>query len=198
MPARAPGTGTWRLSGDLRLRDENQGGGRDPGQADQQRRDGLPPVAGIEVPSIQNTRDGDGSSMAPRATVTAKVTAAVEAAAVCLLPHQSDTDIPQRPVSTRSGQPGEAGTLPGLPASWPPEAAAEELASIAEPNVFIVDDVAFIRPGHGIAAELERRVRKRYCLETRSHVLPRNLLRVHSLAHGPAREPERGVRPRSA
>jgi magnesium-protoporphyrin IX monomethyl ester (oxidative) cyclase len=58
-----------------------------------------------------------------------------------------------------------------------PEAAAEELASIAEPNVFIVDDVAFIRPEHGnaIAAEVEKRgVRKRYYLETRSDVLLRN------------------------
>jgi hopanoid C-3 methylase len=58
-----------------------------------------------------------------------------------------------------------------------PEAAAAELASIAEPNVFIVDDVAFIKPEHGdgIAAELERRkVRKEYYLETRSDVLLRN------------------------
>ena len=58
-----------------------------------------------------------------------------------------------------------------------PAAAAEELAGIGEPNVFIVDDVAFIRPehGHGIAAELERRrIRKRYYLETRSDVLLRN------------------------
>ncbi len=58
-----------------------------------------------------------------------------------------------------------------------PEAAAEEMASIREPNVFIVDDVAFIRPEHGdaIAAELERRrVRKRYYLETRADVLLRN------------------------
>ncbi|MEV8565406.1 hopanoid C-3 methylase HpnR [Streptomyces sp. NPDC051322] len=57
------------------------------------------------------------------------------------------------------------------------EAAAEEMASIREPNVFIVDDVAFIRPehGHGIAAELERRrIRKKYYLETRSDVLLRN------------------------
>jgi hopanoid C-3 methylase len=57
-------------------------------------------------------------------------------------------------------------------------AAAAELASIREPDVFIVDDVAFIRPGHGhgIAAELERRrIRKRYYLETRSDVLLRNL-----------------------
>jgi magnesium-protoporphyrin IX monomethyl ester (oxidative) cyclase len=58
-----------------------------------------------------------------------------------------------------------------------PEAAAAEVAAIAEPNVFIVDDVAFIRPEHGdaIAAELERRkVRKRYYLETRADVLLRN------------------------
>jgi hopanoid C-3 methylase HpnR len=58
-----------------------------------------------------------------------------------------------------------------------PAAAADEMASIREPNVFIVDDVAFIRPEHGdaIAAELEkRRIRKRYYLETRSDVLLRN------------------------
>ena len=43
--------------------------------------------------------------------------------------------------------------------------------------MFIVDDVAFIKPehGHAIAAELEkRRVRKKYYLETRSDVLLRN------------------------
>jgi magnesium-protoporphyrin IX monomethyl ester (oxidative) cyclase len=58
-----------------------------------------------------------------------------------------------------------------------PDIAAAELASIREPNVFIVDDVAFIKPDHGnaIAAELERRkVRKEYYLETRSDVLLRN------------------------
>ncbi|MEU8844833.1 hopanoid C-3 methylase HpnR [Streptomyces sp. NPDC048564] len=58
-----------------------------------------------------------------------------------------------------------------------PEAAGAEMASIREPNVFIVDDVAFIRPEHGdaIAAELERRkIRKSYYLETRSDVLLRN------------------------
>ncbi len=58
-----------------------------------------------------------------------------------------------------------------------PEAAGEDLASIAEPNVFIVDDVAFIRPEHGmaIADEVERRrIRKRYYLETRADVLIRN------------------------
>ncbi|WP_051839376.1 hopanoid C-3 methylase HpnR [Streptomyces sp. NRRL F-5126] len=58
-----------------------------------------------------------------------------------------------------------------------PEAAGHEMASIKEPNVFIVDDVAFIRPehGHAIADELERRkIRKRYYLETRADVLLRN------------------------
>ncbi len=58
-----------------------------------------------------------------------------------------------------------------------PEAAAEEMASIRERGVFIVDDVAFIRPEHGdaIAAELEkRRIRKEYYLETRADVLLRN------------------------
>ncbi len=58
-----------------------------------------------------------------------------------------------------------------------PEAAAEDLASIAEPNVFIVDDVAFIRNEHGmaIADEIDRRnIRKRYYLETRADVLLRN------------------------
>lgn len=58
-----------------------------------------------------------------------------------------------------------------------PPAAAAELASIREPNVFIVDDVAFIKADHGeaIAREVERRgVRKRYYLETRADVLLRN------------------------
>src|SRR5438876_7741605 len=59
----------------------------------------------------------------------------------------------------------------------PPPAAAEDLARIAEPNVFIVDDVAFIHPEHGlaIADEVERRkIRKQYYLETRCDVLLRN------------------------
>jgi hopanoid C-3 methylase HpnR len=59
----------------------------------------------------------------------------------------------------------------------PAGAAAEELASIKEPNVFIVDDVAFIKAehGHAIADEIERRkIRKRYYLETRADVLLRN------------------------
>jgi len=58
-----------------------------------------------------------------------------------------------------------------------PAAAAEDLASIREPNVFIVDDVAFIHPEHGdaIASEVERRnIRKEYYLETRADVLLRN------------------------
>ena len=58
-----------------------------------------------------------------------------------------------------------------------PEAAVEDLASIAEPNVFIVDDVAFIRGDDGMAiGDLveRRRLRKRYYLETRADVLLRN------------------------
>jgi magnesium-protoporphyrin IX monomethyl ester (oxidative) cyclase len=58
-----------------------------------------------------------------------------------------------------------------------PVVCAEEMESIREPNVFIVDDVAFIHPEHGmaIADEIERRkIRKRYYLETRCDVLIRN------------------------
>jgi hopanoid C-3 methylase len=58
-----------------------------------------------------------------------------------------------------------------------PEAAAEDIARIAEPGVFVVDDVAFIRAeeGDAIAAALERRrIRKQYYLETRCDVLLRN------------------------
>jgi len=58
-----------------------------------------------------------------------------------------------------------------------PEKAAEDLASIREPNVFLVDDVAFIHPEHGFAIgeELERRkVKKQYYLETRCDVLIKN------------------------
>lgn len=58
-----------------------------------------------------------------------------------------------------------------------PEAAAEDVARIEEPNVFVVDDVAFVHPEHGFAIgrELERRgVRKQYYLETRCDVLLRN------------------------
>jgi hopanoid C-3 methylase HpnR len=58
-----------------------------------------------------------------------------------------------------------------------PERAVEDLQSIREPNVFIVDDVAFIYPeaGLALARAIERRgIRKRYYLETRGDVLLRN------------------------
>jgi magnesium-protoporphyrin IX monomethyl ester (oxidative) cyclase len=58
-----------------------------------------------------------------------------------------------------------------------PEAAVEDMARIAEPGVFIVDDVAFIKAedGEQIARGLERRgIRKQYYLETRCDVLLRN------------------------
>jgi hopanoid C-3 methylase len=58
-----------------------------------------------------------------------------------------------------------------------PEAAVEDMSRIAEPGVFIVDDVAFIKAEEGdeIARQLERqRVRKNYYLETRCDVLIRN------------------------
>jgi len=58
-----------------------------------------------------------------------------------------------------------------------PEAAAEDLATIREPGVFIVDDVAFIQADHGLtlAKEVERRkIKKQYYLETRGDVLVRN------------------------
>jgi hopanoid C-3 methylase len=58
-----------------------------------------------------------------------------------------------------------------------PALCAEEMAQIREPNAFIVDDVAFIHPDHGmaIADEIEKRkIRKRYYLETRCDVLIRN------------------------
>src|SRR3989449_2332660 len=58
-----------------------------------------------------------------------------------------------------------------------PEAAAEDLARIREPNVFLVDDVAFIHAedGFAIGREIERRgIRKQYYLETRCDVLLKN------------------------
>jgi hopanoid C-3 methylase HpnR len=61
--------------------------------------------------------------------------------------------------------------------SGSPEHCAAELALIKEPNVFIVDDVAFIHPEHGFAIgkEIERRgIQKRYYLETRADVLLKN------------------------
>ncbi len=58
-----------------------------------------------------------------------------------------------------------------------PEICAEDLASIREEGVFIVDDVAFIQGehGHAVADAVERRgIKKRYYLETRGDVLLRN------------------------
>ena len=58
-----------------------------------------------------------------------------------------------------------------------PEICAADLATIREPGVFVVDDVAFIQAehGHAIADAVERRgIRKRFYLETRGDVLLRN------------------------
>src|SRR6266498_5031076 len=58
-----------------------------------------------------------------------------------------------------------------------PVKAAEDLAAIREPNVFLVDDVAFIHPEHGFAIGQEperRKVKKQYYLETRCDVLIKN------------------------
>ena len=58
-----------------------------------------------------------------------------------------------------------------------PAMIAEEMASIREPNLFIVDDVAFVDATHGMAiadALEKKRIRKRYYLETRCDVLIRN------------------------
>ncbi len=58
-----------------------------------------------------------------------------------------------------------------------PEAIAEDLSNIPEPNVFIVDDVAFVDPEHALAVgkEIEKRkIQKQYYLETRCDVLIRN------------------------
>jgi hopanoid C-3 methylase len=57
------------------------------------------------------------------------------------------------------------------------EAAADELARIREPGVFIVDDVAFIQAEHGMAigeAIARRGIKKQFYLETRGDVLLRN------------------------
>ena len=51
------------------------------------------------------------------------------------------------------------------------------MAGISEPNLFVVDDVAFIHPEHAMAVAdaIERRgIRKRYYLETRCDTLIRN------------------------
>jgi hopanoid C-3 methylase len=58
-----------------------------------------------------------------------------------------------------------------------PDAIVDELTRIREPNCFIVDDVAFVHPEHGmmIADAIERKeIRKQYYLETRCDVLIRN------------------------
>jgi hopanoid C-3 methylase HpnR len=58
-----------------------------------------------------------------------------------------------------------------------PECAVEDLASIREPGVFIVDDVAFIQAKHGFAigeAVARANIKKKYYLETRGDVLLRN------------------------
>src|SRR5712671_2783869 len=58
-----------------------------------------------------------------------------------------------------------------------PELIGEELASIKEPGVFIVDDVAFIQEEHGYAIGKEiakRGIKKKFYLETRGDVLLRN------------------------
>src|SRR5712671_2817641 len=55
--------------------------------------------------------------------------------------------------------------------------AVEDLRSIREPGVFIVDDVAFVHERHGMAigeAIARAGIRKRYYLETRGDVLLRN------------------------
>src|SRR6202043_1169941 len=57
------------------------------------------------------------------------------------------------------------------------EVAAEDLASIQEHGVFIVDDVAFVQERHGMAlgeAVARAGIKKRYYLETRGDVLLRH------------------------
>jgi hopanoid C-3 methylase HpnR len=58
-----------------------------------------------------------------------------------------------------------------------PECVIEELASIREPGVFLLDDVAFIQAEHGmkIGEMIARKgIRKKYYLETRGDILLRN------------------------
>lgn len=58
-----------------------------------------------------------------------------------------------------------------------PEKIVEDLASVREPGVFIVDDVAFIQAKQGMAigeAIARRGIKKQYYLETRGDVLLRN------------------------
>ncbi len=59
-----------------------------------------------------------------------------------------------------------------------PEGVVEELAGVREPNLFIVDDVAFVQQEQAMAigeAVARRGIRKQYYLETRGDVLLRNL-----------------------
>src|SRR5215469_4053227 len=58
-----------------------------------------------------------------------------------------------------------------------PQRVIEDLRSIREPGVFIVDDVAFVRDQHGMEigeAVTRAGIRKQYYLETRGDVLLRN------------------------
>jgi len=58
-----------------------------------------------------------------------------------------------------------------------PERALEDLKSIREPGIFIVDDVAFVHERHGIEigeALVRAGIRKQYYLETRADVLLRS------------------------
>src|ERR1700751_2014381 len=58
-----------------------------------------------------------------------------------------------------------------------PERVIEDLASIREPGLFIVDDVAFVQQRHGLAiaeAIARKGIRKNFYLETRGDVLLRN------------------------
>ena len=58
-----------------------------------------------------------------------------------------------------------------------PERVVEDLKTIREPGVFIVDDVAFVHAKHGFAigeAIARKGIRKKYYLETRGDVLLRN------------------------
>jgi hopanoid C-3 methylase HpnR len=58
-----------------------------------------------------------------------------------------------------------------------PERAVEEITQVREPNLFILDDVAFIQADHGMAigeAIARRGIQKRYYVETRGDVLLRN------------------------
>src|SRR5207248_2674951 len=58
-----------------------------------------------------------------------------------------------------------------------PECVIEDLASIREPGLFIVDDVAFVQQRHGLAigeAIARKGIRKNFYLETRGDVLLRH------------------------